>query len=158
MNAESIPSLAELRFRAQRLLKDLRNGPPTAQTRAAERLMALRSFAGKSAPEIVDDRDRVRLKHALAVLAREHGHASWLDLKARASVGTESPPHRVDETTLMYDRGFDALLNRWFARYEDARASLDENGGYLLPYRTQFLICEEEAIRVLGLDPGDPDW
>ena len=31
-------------------------------------------------------------------------------------------------------------------------------GGYLLPYRHQFLVCESEAIRLLGLDPGDPDW
>jgi hypothetical protein len=50
------------------------------------------------------------------------------------------------------------MLNRWFARYEDARKSLEELGGFLFPYKHQFFVCEEEGIRILGLDPDDPDW
>lgn len=58
----------------------------------------------------------------------------------------------------MYAAGFCGTLNRWFAGYDEARASLDEHGGFLLPFGRQFFVCEEEGIRALGLDPGDPDW
>ena len=61
-------------------------------------------------------------------------------------------------TEKMYVPQMDAVLNRWFVSYEEARASLNEQGGYLLPYKRQFFITEEEGIRTLGLDPQDPDW
>lgn len=60
--------------------------------------------------------------------------------------------------TLWYQSNLDVFLNRWFANYEEARASREGEGGYLLPYRRQFFVCEAEAIRALGLDPGDADW
>ena len=52
----------------------------------------------------------------------------------------------------------EAFLNRWFASYEEARASLDSEGGFLLPFNGQFFVTVEAAIRELGLDPADPDW
>jgi hypothetical protein len=58
----------------------------------------------------------------------------------------------------MYVPRMDAFLNRWFTSYEEARASLDAQGGYLLPYTDQFFVSTAEAIRELGLDPDDPDW
>lgn len=51
-----------------------------------------------------------------------------------------------------------ACLNRWFLTYEEARESLEAEGGYLLPYRQQFFVTGPEAVRELGLDPQDPDW
>jgi hypothetical protein len=60
--------------------------------------------------------------------------------------------------TLWYPRTLDVFLNRWFASYEDARESLRSEGGYLLPYRHQFFVCQAEAIRAMGLEPDDPDW
>ncbi|MFL9458498.1 MULTISPECIES: hypothetical protein [Nostocales] len=63
-----------------------------------------------------------------------------------------------EKDSIMYVSGMDACLNRWFATYEDARASLDSIGGYLFPYKGQYFITESEAIRELGLDPEDPDW
>ena len=60
--------------------------------------------------------------------------------------------------TLWYENGLDVFLNRWFSRYEEARGSLDSEGGFLLPFRRHFYVCQLEAIRVLGLDPEDPDW
>lgn len=138
------------RTRARRLLRQLRAGSEADVRAAAERLRRLRSFASLSIDELIARADRVRLKHALAVVAHEEGYGSWLELKAASSAGAPDPP--------MYVSGFDVLLNRWFARYEEARASLDEQGGYLLPFRTQFVVCESEGIRLLGLDPDDPDW
>jgi hypothetical protein len=64
----------------------------------------------------------------------------------------------IDESTLWYSDKLDVYLNRWFAKYEEARGSLDSEGGYLLPYRHQFFVCEFGAINALGLDADDPDW
>ena len=59
---------------------------------------------------------------------------------------------------IMYVPRMDAILNRWFTTYEGARASLESEGGYLLPYRSQFFVTTSEGIRELGLDPEDADW
>jgi hypothetical protein len=62
------------------------------------------------------------------------------------------------EGPIMYVSRMDAVLNRWFTSYEEARSSLETEGGYLLPYKAQFFVTEGEGIRELGLDPDDPDW
>lgn len=63
-----------------------------------------------------------------------------------------------EEAPVMYVSRMDAVLNRWFTTYEEARASLEAEGGYLLPYRRQFFVTEGEGIRELGIDPNDADW
>jgi hypothetical protein len=60
--------------------------------------------------------------------------------------------------TSMYVQQMDLFVNRWFAKYEQARSTLEHEGGFLFPYKSQFFITEREAIRELGLDPDDPDW
>lgn len=60
--------------------------------------------------------------------------------------------------TSMYDGSMSVFLNRWFGTYEDARAALEADGGYLFPYRHHFFVAEAGAVRELGLDPADPDW
>ena len=64
----------------------------------------------------------------------------------------------VDESTIWYQPNLDVFLNRWFSNYDDARSSLEADGGFLLPYRHHFFVCESEAIRAMGLQPDDPDW
>jgi hypothetical protein len=58
----------------------------------------------------------------------------------------------------MFVSRMDAILSRWFTTHEEARASLEKEGGYLLPYKSQYFVTSSEAIRELGLDPNDPDW
>lgn len=65
---------------------------------------------------------------------------------------------QVDTSTLWYQPNLDVFLNRWFSNYEDARKSLESEGGFLLPYKHHFFVCDAEAIRALGLEPNDPDW
>lgn len=60
--------------------------------------------------------------------------------------------------TLWYQTNLDVFLNRWFSNYEAARESLESEGGFLLPYKRHFFVCESEAIRAMGLDPEDEDW
>ncbi|MCA1631003.1 MAG: hypothetical protein LC785_01125 [Acidobacteria bacterium] len=64
----------------------------------------------------------------------------------------------IEEATLMYVSRMDAVLNRWFTTYDEARASRESEGGYLLPYKNQFFVTEGEGVRELGLDPDDADW
>ena len=64
----------------------------------------------------------------------------------------------LDPSKLWYDPNLDVFLNRWYSNYEEARASVDRDGGFLLPYQKHFFICQAEVISALGLDPGDPDW
>jgi hypothetical protein len=62
------------------------------------------------------------------------------------------------EGPIMYVSQMDAVLNRWFTDYDQARSSLESEGGYLLPYKAQFFVTTREGIRELGLNPNDPDW
>lgn len=166
MITELSPTLLhEARSEARRLLASLRADDAEICARAALRFLRLRSFANLSASQLLGRRERVRLKHALAAVAHERGFSSWLALKAAAAAQTaaettaEAKPSESEVAEVpMYERAMDCLLNRWFTRYPDARASLEREGGYLLPYRHQFLVVESEGIRVLGLDPDDEDW
>ena len=63
-----------------------------------------------------------------------------------------------DAGPLMYVDGMGAFLNQWFTSYQEARAMREAEGGYLLPYKNQFLVTVPAAIVELGLDPLDPDW
>jgi hypothetical protein len=62
------------------------------------------------------------------------------------------------DDTLWYQPDLDVFLNRWFPNYEAARRSLETEGGFLLPYRHHFYVCEAGAISAMGLEPDDPDW
>lgn len=59
---------------------------------------------------------------------------------------------------LWYQPDLDVYLNHWFASYDEARAARERHGGFLLPYRRHFYVCQPEVIRALGLDPADTDW
>lgn len=139
-------SIRSLRADARRLLRTLRAGGPAAVA-AAERFRVLDDFRAGTAADLAARPERVRLRHALTVVATQHGAPGWAALK-----------EQVQRALPMYDPGMAALLNQWYAAYGPARAALDAGGGYLFPYRNQFLICEAEGVRLLGLDPGDEDW
>ena|SRR5215510_7498758 len=64
----------------------------------------------------------------------------------------------LPEEPAMYVNSIDAVLNSWFKTYDEARAALKSNGGYLFPFKNQFFITSSEGVRELGLDPSDPDW
>jgi hypothetical protein len=60
--------------------------------------------------------------------------------------------------TLWYQTDLDVFLNRWYSNYEEARAARESGGGFLLPYKRHFFVCEAEVISAMGLEPDDPDW
>ena len=141
------------RAEARRLLDHLRGRDEERARTAATRFLRLRSLSSLGVDGLLAARARLRLKHALAVLAEERGFASWPELKhaLEASELASSAPG-------FHTRRHESLLNRWFTDHAGARASREELGGFLLPYGDQFFVTEAEGIRELGLDPDDPDW
>jgi len=139
--------LAECRIRASLLLKALHAG----EAQAAERLCALPALAHLSAAQLLQGRDSVQRKHALALVAHEQGYASWAALKQAREAAPLDP-------RAFFRAGGRGFLNRWFSSYEAARASLREAPGFLFPFGAQFFVCEPGFVRALGVDPADPDW
>lgn len=143
MSTSPSSSLDDLRRQARRLLRAARLG----EAEALARLARLRGFSGYATERIGD---HAQLKHALAAVAEEAGFPSWPAAKAALEIRDLGLP--------MWEHSLAPLLNRWFARYEEARANREQEGGYLLPYQNQFFVCESEGVRLLGLPPEDPDW
>lgn len=140
-----VTNFEEFRIQATRLLKALRAGSEAA----ASRLCHAPEWAGYTPQQIVSLREAIRRKHALAAIAREAGYADWNSLKAGL---TSFDP------AILFDRSGGASLNRWFKRYDEARLSLHQDGGFLFPYRQHFVVCESGLLDAHGLDAADPDW
>ena len=65
---------------------------------------------------------------------------------------------QVDVDTLWYQPNLDVFLNRWFSNYAEAQKSHRSDGGFLLPYKRHFFVCEADVILAMGLESDDPDW
>ena len=64
----------------------------------------------------------------------------------------------IDKAKLWYQPNLDVFLNRWFADYDEARAALESEGGFLFPYQKHYFVCRPDVVSALGLDPEDSDW
>ena len=154
MSASSEPTpdlLQRCRRDAHLLRRQLRSTDPAEVEAAVRRVLTLPEFAASTAAELLVDPSRVRLQHALAVVAREQGFPSWLALRNACEA-------TLLGASAMYVPGMSAFQNQWFADYDEARQARLHEGGYLLPYRHYFFVTSREAIVELGLDPDDPDW
>ena len=142
--------VADCRQQARRLQLDLGAADGMVAHAAAARCAQLPDFAARPLDDLRSGRVRVTRAHCQHVIALEHGFAGWGALLAA------SLPLAACVT--MHVPRMSAWLNQWFANYDEARAALDEGGGYLLPFRNQFFVTTADAVRELGLDPEDPDW
>lgn len=73
--------ITQYRIEARRLLRQLHSPLPEEAASAVERFRQLRSFSRISISEVSYLVERVRLKHALVVIAQERGYESWKALK-----------------------------------------------------------------------------
>ncbi len=123
------------------------------------RMRRLNELAKHDDDAIADAAPSIQRKHCLAIVAREHGFASW-EHAQRVLRGSEE---QSDFGALLYDRESGGFLNVWFADYAEAREHLlaqrrDGKTRYLLAFRRQFFVAEPQFIEALGMDPGDADW
>lgn len=88
----------------------------------------------------------IRLKEAFRILARAAGFNDWRDLR-----------DAVDATGAFCPPGASAFWQAWFASYPEAREYHAGHGGFLIPYRRQFFVCEAAYVEFLGIPLGDPD-
>ena len=136
MNKSRKPfNLVEAKIQASILLKSLHGAD--AQ-KAAKRFKRLPEFANLSIEDILQQ--DIKRKHALAVIAIENGFNSWTDLKMQI--------HFI----------VGGYLNLWFTNYAEAKSHLESAGGFLLPYKHQFFICNANYIRQIGFGSDDSDW
>lgn len=88
----------------------------------------------------------LRLKDAFELLARKAGFLSWRDLR-----------ENLDETAELCPGGSSAFWKVWYRTYGEALRHLNEHGGFLLPYRKHFFLCEPVYVQFLGIAEGDAD-
>jgi hypothetical protein len=145
--------IRELKTRAELLHTAVTRKEP----RALERLRVLPELRKAGASEVASMAETVRLKHCLAIVAQELGFSSWEHARRVLEGGADERGFG----TLLY--GPSGMLNHWFARYEEARAFVDEGERagkkyYLLAYKRDFFVADGHFIEAIGLSPDDPDW
>ena len=121
----------EVRIRATRLLKAARQGD----------IDAIKQLSGQ-----------LKRRRALDVAAHELSGVAYLDLVSRSGNATIADPVRF------FDRQLSPHWNHWFAQYEETVAHLRLMGGFLFPFRSQFVVIDAHVLRSLDLDPDNPDW
>ncbi len=128
-------TVEEYKIQASILLKSLRGSD---SKKAAKRFKRLPEFADLSIEDILQK--DIKHKQALLLIAVENGFNTWLDLKIQVNfiVG--------------------GYLNSWFPNYAEAKSHQKSAGGFLLPYKNQFFICNANYIKQIGFEPEDPDW
>ena len=147
-------NLEEYRIRASRLLKEVRGADLALALHAANRFCLLPGFADKAPGDILNNRDQLKRKHALTVIAREAGFNDWPELKASMSPNVDVG----FDTTRLFQRTA-TYLNLWYRTYAEAREVLTADPKrYLFPYRHQFVVCEGQLLEDQGIDIADPDW
>jgi hypothetical protein len=100
--------------------------------------------------------ERTRLRDCLHLVVREAGFVHWDH--ARLVLGGTAPVGS-DMGTFWHTNGTGVLLNQWFASVDEARAVHQADpGAFLLPYRRQFMLVQDDFIREIGCDPADPAW
>ncbi len=141
MNNLSRPfSLHEAKIQAQILLKNISSPDKKLAQSMQKRLSNLQILP--------DNLNQIQLKHALAVIASEHGFSSWVSLKNYFSL----------TGLTKFEPNGGGFFNQWFTSYSEAKQMLQQTGGYLLPYKNQFFICESGYIEYIGLNEQISDW
>lgn len=132
-------AIVDLKRWARQLLRHLREGDDE-----------LLSFVNHKARQPTASAD-VQLRHVLAAIARHLGFRGWSHLTA-VLAGEE-----LDQGTLLHP--FCAFgMNTWSADYDEAHTLREQAGGFLLPYKRQFVIVQADFIDAIGLSATDPDW
>jgi hypothetical protein len=132
--------------RARLLQRAVQQGDPNA----LDKLRTLRELKPLSDQAL---REQVKRRHCLALLARELGLNGWAHLTT-----LWNEPEASDFGSLLYPASCAGHWNIWSASYPEAQQIRAQHGGYLLPYRQQFVIVDRYFIDDLGLDAEAPEW
>ena len=140
-----IPSVSESTLAADLLMKDIASGDEPRVRSAAGRFLRIEPFRSPGIDGLLKGRDTIQRKHALRIVAREQGFAGWKNLKDAADV-------------FWLPAKAGGYAQNWCKTHPEARAWLEQRGGYLLTAQGKWFIAERGFIEFLGLDPDDPRW
>jgi hypothetical protein len=141
-----VDMIDRIKQRARVLQRAAEQGEPAA----LQRLRSLRELRALPDEAL---REHVRRRHCLSLLARTLGLDGWAHLTK-----LWQDPVARDFGALLYPASCGGHWNIWSAAYGEAREIRAEHGGYLLPYRHQFVIVDQHFIADLGLDPNAAEW
>ena len=97
-----------------------------------------------------------RLRDCLIRVARDVGFSHW-DHARRVLGGLAGSDD--DMGSFWHAPGCQTLLNQWCTTHEQAQQlQRADPGSFVLPYRRQFMLVQDDFIRELALDPADPAW
>jgi hypothetical protein len=136
-SSEHDRTLREVRIRASLLMKAARAGDDGALSRLGA---------------------KPKRRAALNVISLEMTGQSYLDFRAQKTTVQPTRPDAVADPARMFERHLAQYLNHWFAAYDQALLHLRVEGGFLFPYKRQFVVVEADLLRSVGLDPDAADW
>lgn len=139
--------LERLKAHARHLHKQVNTHNPVA----IARMRIVREFATMTDEEIVTT---VQRRHCLNAVASELGFRVWTELVHALDGGTR----KQNYGTLLCPGRMTAHQNIWLADYDRALSIRAEHGGFLLGYRKQYFIADQDYVMELGLDPESDDW
>ncbi len=135
-----------LKTRARILQKQIIGGEVGALAKA-RKLGELRTFDDQAIAS------SIKRRHCLALVARECGFDGWSHFVAVIVHNDRAK----GMGTLLHPGRCQVHWNIWFADYDHASRVRQEHGGFLLGYKNQFLVVDEDYIKSLGFQPDDND-
>ncbi|WP_100642501.1 hypothetical protein [Alteromonas facilis] len=133
-------ALSELKIRAKKLLK-----------RSASEDVISPQFAKIIKRQNWDMTRTLRLKDCQNLLAIQCGFSNW-----QSAHKTLSGEDVRSAGSFLHSVSCDALLNHWFASYDEAANVLQKDSAqYLVPYKHQFVVARFEYLKALGMANDD---
>jgi hypothetical protein len=135
-------ALQEVKTQAKKLLKALKSDPNLV--RAMQ--IPLKKIAISSPEEL-------KLKHCQNLIAIELGFKDWHEAQQLLS-GSKPQSMTINMGSFFYPKGCGGFINEWFADYSQAKNTLvnSATSKWLLPYKNQFIVVEQDYIAVFKLD------
>ncbi|CBW27834.1 conserved hypothetical protein [Halobacteriovorax marinus SJ] len=87
----------------------------------------------------------IALKEAFKIIAKTAGYENWKALKDSYELADLVNPPR-----------WASQWKKWFSTIEEARKFATPTE-YILPYRKQFFVCDDNYLRELGLDSSSTE-
>lgn len=89
----------------------------------------------------------IQLKEAYEIIAKSAGYQSWREMKEHVERHADFRP---SNKSLPY-------WNNWYNSYEQAKEHCNLQHQFLLPFESQFFVCEIDYIEALGIHKDDTD-
>lgn len=95
----------------------------------------------------------IKLRHCQLLIARKYGFSHWDHAKA-----VLEGQSCKNQGTFWYKNQCATLLNHWCKTHDEARQVQQQNGGTILPYKTQFMVVDKPFLTLIGVTQEEPEW